>query len=151
MESNSAVIDSIVSQILTKYKRELDELMVEVKGQLDKKNNLTDEELDLITLKLPVYMYFAAGGLEVLGIECDAAKAIKASIFNQKYLAADGTIQDKTKSAENATLDEAIIEVAFSRAYRQLKVQIEMSEHVFSGIRKVLSKRMQEAGLSSHQ
>ncbi len=144
VEENSAVVEQIVEQIVTKYNRELHDLMAEVKQKLDAKNDLTDEELDNITLRLPIYMYFAAGGLEVLGIEGDAAKATKMAIFNQKYLLADGTIQDKTKTAEISTLNESVIETAFIRAYKQLKTQIDMAEHVFSGVKKVVSKRMQE-------
>jgi uncharacterized membrane protein len=150
IESDSAVIESIVEQIVTRYNRELDAFVIEVKQMLEKKNNLTDDELDYITLKLPVYMYFAAGGLEILGVECDTSKAHKTMTYNQKYLLADGTIQDKTKTAEIATLDETIIETAFSRAYKQLKANIDMAEHIFSGVKKVLSKRLQETSFNNN-
>jgi hypothetical protein len=148
VEENAEIVESIVEQIVAKYNRDLEELMIEVKSKLDLKNELTDEELEQITLKLPVFMYFSAGGIEILGVECDSAKAVKLSVFNQKYLAYEGTIQDKTKQAELLTLNEHIIETAFARAYKQLKVQLEMAEHVFSGVRKVLQKRIDEASLS---
>ena len=148
VEQSSVIVEQIVDQIVAKYNRDLDDLMIEVKGKLDLKNDLSDEELEAITLKLPVFMYFSAGGIETLGVECDTAKAVKASIFNKKYLDYEGTIQDKTKNAELLTLNEAIIEVAFQRAYKRLKVQLDMAEHVFSGVRKVLSKRIGETELS---
>lgn len=149
VEEQSAVIEQIVEQIVGRYNRDLEALLSDVKVMLDKKGDLTDAELESITLKLPVYMYFSAGGLEMLGIEGDTAKAVKMSIYNQKYLLSEGTIQDKTKSAEIQTLNEAIIETAFIRAYKKLKIQIEMAEHIFSGVRKVLSKRIAESGLSN--
>jgi uncharacterized membrane protein len=149
VERNAQVIEGIVEQIVRRYNRDLEELVIEVKAMLDKKGNLTDEELELITVKLPVFMYFAAGGVEVLGVESDSAKALKLAAYNQKYLTSEGTIQDKTKEAELKTLDESIIDVAFSRAYKQLKTQLEMAEHIFSGVKKVLSKRLQEAGLTN--
>ena len=149
VEQNSIVVEQIVEQIVSKYDRELEELLADMKQALEKKNDLSNEELDRITLKLPLLMYFASSGLEILGIECDTAKAQKSAIFNQKYLLADGTIQDKTKTAENSTIQEAIIEVAFTRAYKQLRLKLDMAEHIFSGVKKVLSKRIQESNLSN--
>lgn len=151
VEENSKVIERIVDQIISRYARDLDLFVEEIKETLQNKNQLTDEELENITIKLPVFMYFAASGLEKLGIEGDNAKAYRLQIFNDAYLLAEGTIQDKTKVAELKTFSEHLIEVSFGRAYKKLRVQLDMAEHLFSGIKKVLSKRMQETELSKKE
>lgn len=151
VENNSKVIDRMVDQIVSKYNRDLNQFIQSVREQLDRKDLLSDEELENIAVKLPLFMYFAASGLESLGIEGDSAKAVKLDVFNQKYLKATGTIQDKTKAAELDTFNETFVEIAFNRAYKTLRIQLDMAEHLFSGIKKVLSKRMQEFELSKKE
>jgi hypothetical protein len=110
---------------------------------------MSDDELEASVMKIPVFLYFAVGGLESLGIEGDTAKAHKIEVFNKAYADVEGTIQDKTKHAELNSFPEYLIEVAYARAYKKLKSQIDAAEHVFSGAKKVLSKRMMEIELTS--
>lgn len=144
VEDNSKIIDDIVDTILAKYKRELDEFMDWVKTRLAQSDRLDDGELEAMTLRIPLLMYYASGGLETLGIEGDNAKAVRMELFNTLYTENEGTIPDKTKKAELGTMNEYLIEIAFTRAYKKLKVQLEMAEHVYSAAKKVFSKRILE-------
>lgn len=148
VEENSETLERVVESIISKYNRDLDRFIERMKSLLDRGDMLDDIELEKSILKIPVYMYWASGGLESLGIEGDTAKAHKLEVFNQAYIEVEGTIQDKTKHAELQTFPEYLIEVAYSRAYKKLKTQIEMAEHIFSGAKKVLSKRMMEMELT---
>lgn len=145
VEENSGLIDKMVDSIVHKYNRDLHEFMEKVVTLLKKPDRLTTDELEDIVMKIPVFMYFSSTGLETLGIEGDAAKAVKMEIFNKHYNEIEGTIEDKKKHAELKTFSEYYVEVAFSRAYKKLKVQLDMAAHVFSGAKKVLSRRMEEA------
>lgn len=147
VEENSRTIDRIVGNIIRKYSDELDEEVEKIKILLGDSDHLSDEQLEIIVMKLPVHMYYAINGLEDLGIEGDMAKAVKLEVYNDKYLDAEGTIQDKTHIAELQTVSEKMIEIAFTRAYRKLKTKIEMAEHVYSGAKKVLDKRMKDMEL----
>lgn len=147
VELNSATLERLVENILAKYIRELNEEIDKVKELLEKKDTLEDAEVEHLVMRIPVFMYYASGGLETLGIESDMAKAVKLEVYNEKYMRADGTIKDKEAEATNLTFNEQMIEVAFARAYKKLKVQLEMAEHIFSGAKKVLSKRMQSIEL----
>jgi hypothetical protein len=147
VEENSETLDRIVNSIISKYNRDLDDFIVKTKTMIDRKDDLTDSEVEKLVLKLPIFMYFASGGLESLGIEGDTAKAVKLEVFNNAYIDVHGTIQDKTKYAELKTFSEQLVEVAYSRAYKKLKTQMEMAESIFSGAKKVMSKRMLEMEL----
>lgn len=148
VEENSKVIDSLVDSIITKYSRDLHQFIENVKALIEeakqRNSEVSDVDLEHIVLEIPVYMYFASNGLETLGIEGDNAKAIRMEVLNEIYLEAKGTIQDKQKAAELQTMQEYLIEIAFTRAYKKLKTQVEMADKVFSGAKKVLSKRMLE-------
>jgi hypothetical protein len=148
VEEKSEVLNKIVDQIVGKYSKQLTEEVEKVKEQLDKRQALEDWEIENLVMRIPVYMYYAVEGVETLGIESDMAKAVKLEVYNMKYAQAEGTISDKTAEAQNAVIEESLIEVAFSRAYKKLKTQIEIAEHVFSGAKKVLSKRMQDTEIS---
>jgi hypothetical protein len=148
VEENSAVIDQIVDSLVRKYSRDLDDYVTKVKALLDKYEELSDQEIEDIVLRIPVFMYFSVTGLEALGIEGDNARIVKMEAFNRAFLEAEGTIQDKKNTAEQQTYAEHLVEIAFDRAYKKLKKQIDMAEHIFSGAKKVLSKRMLEIELS---
>jgi hypothetical protein len=144
VEENSATVERIVESLVLKYSRDLDDYIRNIKKMLERRDNMSDDEIENAVLKVPVFLYFASSGLESLGIEGDNALAVKKQAFNDIYIETEGTIQDKTKTAELATFPEYLLEVAYNRAYKRLKTQIEMAEHVFSGLKKVLSKRMME-------
>lgn len=149
VEASSQTIDRLVDSIVSRYNRDLDEEVEKVKEALAQKDKLSDEEVENLVMKIPVFMYFSANGVETLGIESDMAKAVKLEVYNEKYMRAEGTINDKKAEAENMTLHEQMIEVAFSRAYKKLKLKLDMAEAVFSGAKKVLSKRMQDIDLAN--
>lgn len=147
VEENSRTIDQIVGNIVRKYSDELDGEVERIRYLLEDSDKLTDEELEIMVMRLPVIMYYGINGLEDLGIESDMAKAVKLEVYNDRYLDSDGTIQDKTHLAELETVNEQMIEVAFTRAYRKLRSKIEMAEHVYSGAKKVIDKRMRDMEL----
>lgn len=151
VEQNSERINKIVNQVVAKHSNDLDEFMVAVKALLDKKETLSNTEIEDIVLRIPVYIYFSAEGLESLGVEGDTAKAVKMEAFNEVYMVADGTIQDKTKVSEVSTVNEYMVEVVYTRAYKKLKARVEKAEHLFSGAKKILSKRMAEYELSNQE
>lgn len=144
VEENSVVIESIVAHLVRKYNSELEDTISRLRDSLQDPQALSDEDLEAATLKIPLYLYFAAGGLESLGTEGDTAKAAKLEAFNKAYQAVEGTIADKTAYAENLTFPEYLVEIAFIRAYKKLKLQIEMAVNLSAAVKKVLSKRMED-------
>lgn len=144
VEENSQVLERVVDSIVQKYNKELDEEVEKIKLLLDDKTTLDDSEIEHLVMRIPVFMYYASNGIETLGVESDMAKAVKLDIYNQRYMESSGTIKDKEANASYLTLNESMIEIAFQRAYKKLKTKLEMAEHVFSGAKKVLTKRMQD-------
>lgn len=147
VQQNSQVINRLVDSIIGKYAAPLDDYFTKVKELIEFHDTLSNEDIERIVLQLPVYMYFAAEALETLGVEGDNAKAVKSEAFNTVYLEMEGTIQDKTKAAELQTFSEEMLETAYVRAYKKLKIQVEKSEHLFTGAKKVMDKRIRELDL----
>lgn len=148
IEQNSEVLNRLVDNIVRKYDKELDEFLEQTRDTLRQSDRLSDSELEQLVMKIPIFMYFTGNGLETLGIESDMAKQVKMQVYHDKYMLAEGTIKDKEAEASLETLNEQLMETAFQRAYKKLKLKLDMAEHVFSGAKKVLSKRMQEFEMS---
>ena len=149
INENASLIDAVVDRLVRDYCRQLDEYMEHIKNILDDTANPpTDKELDDFTLNLPVLLYFAGEAQESLGIKEDVAKAVKQELYNQAYEAASGTIGDKTAAAELATQNEFVCHVAYSRAYKKVKLRMEAANETLQSVKKVISRRMAEYQLS---
>ena len=142
-EENSATIERIVEGLVQKYTRDLDGYLAEIKKKLNSSNELSDGEIEDLTLRVPIYLYFLSDGVEVLGLQGDTARAIKMEEYNNYYLKSDGTIKDKSHEAELNTLPEYLLEVAYIRAYKTIKTKLDIADSVCSSARKLLSKRIQ--------
>lgn len=149
VEENSAKVDKLVDELINKYCYQLDDLINAFKRILhDKDNPITEEELDEICLTLPTYLYFIGEAQERFGIKEDIAKSVKMELYNQVHQRTRGTIADKQAASEAATMEEDIVYRAYQRAYKRIKQKIEAAYELYSGIRKVISRRMGEAELS---
>lgn len=141
VDEESEILEYAVTAICGNYLEELDKYVEKVKNTIE---NIGDFELEKIVMMLPVLMYYAIEPLERLTMQAEYSKAMKKDIFNNYYLKAEGTIQDKTRFSELQTMNEELIEMAYERAFRKVKSKITTAEHIFSGAKKILTKRMQE-------
>lgn len=156
VNDQSAVIKTIVDEVVKRHSRELDEFVDNIKLTLERiKNgtisNFSDRSLEINSIKLPVLMYFAGEGLEYLGCESDVAKAKKLEEYNNILMTAQGTIPNRQALAENATFYLGMVDAVYSRAYKQLKAKLEQADKIFSALKKVLSKRMLELDVSRRE
>lgn len=146
---NSDIIDGIVNRLVEQYCKPLDDYMNYIRECLvDPDTPPTDHQLDDFTLTLPVLLYFTGEAQESLGIREDVAKAIKQELYSEIYNQATGTIGDKTARAELATQSEMLTHIAYQRAYKKVRLRMEMGAEMLQSVKKVMSRRMQEMELS---
>ena len=147
-DENSDYINSIVNDIVNKYCKPLDDLMMTFQGILDDKHNPpTDEELDQMTMRLPNLLYFAGEGQEALGIKEDTSKAIKMEIYNKVHMETAGTVSDKEAKANAESQYETVVNAIYSRAYKKVKLRMEAGFEQLQSIKKVISRRCLEKEL----
>jgi len=156
IEKNSETVEKIINEIVSKYSEELDNFIKVVKNVLERvkageMDDYPDHALEMQTIKLPILMYYAGTGLEYLGAESDVAKAHRAEEYNKMLMKVTGTIPDKQAKAEQATITEAIMEQVYLRAYKMLKIKFETADKLFSALKKVLSKRIQEIDIGRRE
>lgn len=149
IEANGDIIDNMVNETITKYTLQLDEYMGFVKQLLeDTTRPPTTEELDDIIMNLPVLLYFTAAGQETVGVKEDVAKAFRRELYNKQYGEASGTVGDKTAYAELETRSEELVEIAYKRAYRKIKLRLELANETLQSVKKVLTRRMEDIDIA---
>lgn len=140
----SKLVNDLVDDVVRQYSGALDTYIESLLETLKTPYTLSNDQVEDITLRVPLYLYIIASGLETLGVDGDVAKFKKQEVHNEAYMAIEGTIQDKTKYAELRSTKEQVIEMVFSRAYKKLKLKLDATYAIHSSAKKILSKRMIE-------
>jgi hypothetical protein len=146
----STFIKKVVDEIVMRYSRELDEFVAMVRDYLALiKSNVmttyTDDDLQMQIIKLPMLMYFAGDGLEDIGSESEIAAYKRKELYNEIINSLDTsqyTIPDKKAKAEQGTETEDMMEKIYDRAYKKLKMKIEMATKLLESLKKVVDIRI---------
>jgi hypothetical protein len=149
VEDNAELILDITGQLVENYCGPLDRCMLDFKNILDDPQYPpTDEELEIMALKLPNLLYFTGEAVETLGIKGDIAEAVKMDIYNKVHLETSGTIADKQAAADLETQKEKLVQVSYQRAYKKIKLRMEAGYETLNSIKKVISRRLVEMQLT---
>lgn len=146
VDLNSCQIEEIVNGIIEPYCKDLDKYVDFIKGILaDGEHPATAQELDDFCMNLSVYIYYASGMQEQLGIKDDIAKAVYKEMYHSARDSIDkGTVADKDSLAELASQQEYLTSVCYKRAYSTMKAKVETAKEILSSCKKIISRRMQE-------
>ena len=153
-EKNVSYFTHISDNLVRGYTEPLDNLMVKIQAvTID--NDATDDQLEKYILELSNSLYFIGDKLESMGIRDDLSKLAAKQVYNDAYLEAGEvtsgkkpTVAELTAVAEGTSRYETIMNHIYSRAYRQIKFKVDAAYEMLASLRKVISKRMQEAQLS---
>ena len=153
-EEGVSYFTSISDQMVTEYTQDLDNVMIKINN--DAVNaDASDYQLEKYVLELSNILYFLGQKLETMGIKDDISKLNAKQVYNDAYLNApleDGkkkpTVAELTAMAEDESKYETIMNTIYSRSYRQIKFKIDAAYEMLASLRKIISKRMQEAQLS---
>lgn len=150
VENNSASIEQIVNEIISPYCSELDKYVDFIKDILkDVDNPPTAQELDDFCINLSTYLYYAGGMQERLGIKDDIARAVYKEVYHSHRDSLEkGTVADKDSLAELASQQEALISMAYKRAYGIMKAKVSAGQELLSSVKKIISRRMAEMELT---
>jgi hypothetical protein len=145
----SGVVNSLVDKTVNEYCEDLDNYVDYIRNCLsDDANPVTDTELDSFVLNLPVLLYFTGNAQETLGVRDDVSHAVRMELYNTVYSNSAGTIADKSAAADLATQAEYICNTVYSRAYKKIKLRMEIANELLQSVKKVVSRRMAEYELT---
>ena len=144
VDLNSQQIDELTTHIISKYTKELDELVAEVKKCLENVNDITDFEYETLALKIPCFLYWTTGGTEAVGVRSDISKAFEKEKYNKIYDTLSGTAKERDSVATMETRAENVVTIAYNRAYKVLQQKVNCAFELLAVIKKILSRRIQQ-------
>lgn len=154
-ENNLSCFLDISDEIVTKYSKDLDELLNNIK-QHTINNECSDDQIERYILELSNMLYFVGQKLEIVGIRDDLSSLMAKEVYNNSYinnsLTTDknkkATVAELNVKAEEASRYQTVLNKIYSRTYKQLKCKIDAAYEMLASLRKVLSKRMLELQLN---
>lgn len=150
VEDDSATVDNMVKEVVTRYSKDLDAYICFVRECLnDGQNPPTDSELEDMLANISTYIYFASTAVESAGIRSDIAAQIYKEKYNTvRHSLTEGTVADKNAQAEILAREEELISTVYKRSYNVLKAKVNAAQELLSSLKKILSHRMQEKELT---
>lgn len=151
VDTIASELDELVSSIVDKTCKELDEYVQYVKALLDDQSrDISNIELDDIVMTLPTLLYFTGSVQETIGIREDIAKMNETNAVHEALANSSGTVQEKQAYAKTVTQTEALTTIVYQRANKQIKAKNEIALEVLQSCKKVLSRRLAESELSKN-
>lgn len=149
IETNSQQLDELVTALIGDKAVELDNYMTTVRACLLNTNQVSNEDLHLISLRLGVFMYALIDHVEKLNVRKGVSKEQAVYSENDALLKSTGTVQEKKAKAENLTVEDRLKHIAYSTATSILYKKIDGANTILSTIKNVLSSRKQEQVLTN--
>ena len=150
VDNISDTIKEISDNLVTEYCKDLDDLMLVIREELQDNMEITDEELEFHILDLANTLYFTGSAQEDLGIKEDTCKAIRQEVYSKAREQATGkTVADKTAQAELIAQAETMTLAIYSRAYKKVKLRMDAGYEMLNSLKKVMNKRITEMELSN--
>lgn len=150
VDNTSNIIKEISDKLVKKYCMYLDDLMIDIREELQDNCGITDEELEFHIMDLANTLYFIGSAQEDLGIKEDTCKAIRQEVYSKAREQATGkTVADKTAQAELIAQAETMTLAIYSRAYKKVKLKMDAGYEMLNSLKKVMNKRITEMELSN--
>jgi hypothetical protein len=153
IEANSTEIDKTINDIIERYSGELDEYVNFIRSILrNDEQPPTDAELDDFALNLSTLIYYTSVGAEQMGIRDDLSSSAYKEAYNiARNAQKSGTVADKNAQAELDAMTEKVVSIIYNKSYKILKAKVDSSQELLSSVKKIISRRMNEAELSRIQ
>ena len=150
MNEDNQKISGEIKKIVSKYAGGLDLLIEKIREEvrLDSGGSIEDIPSSIIEnycYEITSLLYYCYTGLEEIGIRLDAIVNEKKKKYNDAFLQATGTAQDRKAQAEIAIHEYHTIENIYKRSYNVLRGKMDSAEKMYTAFKKTMSKRISES------
>lgn len=135
-------IENFIKKTVDEICGELDKEIIFISSNMGK---LTDNDLMLISMKLPTIIYNVYTQLETIGGKADTAKIVVENTYNKKFISIDsGTVDYKKSVASMETSEQEMYVVGYQRAYKLIQGRVQAAYELVNSAKKILSVKEQE-------
>ena len=149
---------SLSNSIIASYTSDLDSLIQSIYFNI-RKDNYSDQDLEKQALDLSATLYFVSVRIEEAGVLEDLSKMLKQEQYNKSYLDTQlKAVKDNIKIsvaqtqalAEEKSKHHTMMNAIYSHVVKAVKGKIDSAYELLSTMKKIISKRMSDAQLSSN-
>lgn len=136
--------------VLNQISKELDNTVSVLSKYKDPNsiNNLSDEQMYSAILEIGFNLYSIANKFETIGIKSDVAKIMLEYRQSEIMSNTDGKKYDR----ENAAIMNSMVEqenaMIYNRAYKAVKMKIDVAMELINSLKKIVSDRMENKKLA---
>lgn len=149
IEQSGQQVDEMVKNILGTITVDLDNYLTKVRACFLNEAEIPDADLDKIVLQIPVYLYPLIVFSQQIEMRKGLAKEQASYTKNDVLLSATGTVQQKEAYAENQTIQDRMIQLAYTTAASIVSKKIDGAVSILESTRKVQQRRMKEKSLTN--
>lgn len=148
VESTAQQIDQMVSLIVGDATVELDNYLQIVRNCFLKEDEILDDDLNKIILRIPTLTY----NLIVLAQQLEMRKGLTKEqakyTINETLLNSTGTVAEKQAKAENSAATEKMSQLAYATAASVVSSKIDGAMAILDSAKKVQQQRLKEKALT---
>lgn len=151
-------VEEISNKIVKEKTKDLDELMAIIQEDVVAVEEPSLEIIEKYFLELTNALYFINARSESLGFYDDISKTNAKMAYNRAYSENQvknstnnikATVADNQLVAEKESLDETLVNIIYSRAYRIIKVKVESANEMVKTLSKLITARLNERQLNT--
>ena len=148
INSNGVQLDEVVNGLLGDKLNTLDNYVAQVRTCFMSGKEILDEDLAKIVLQIPVFIYDVIEFAQQMEMRKGIAAEQATVAENEQLLNATGTVQEKKAKAENATVQDRFIEMAYKTAASIINRKVEGAIDILNSARKIQATRQKEKYLT---
>lgn len=148
INSNGNELDEVVKNLLGDNLASLDQYISQVRACFMSGQEILDGDLEKIILQIPVYIYNVIDFSQQMEMRKGIASEQATVAENEQLLNATGTVQEKKAKAENATVRDRFIEMAYKTAASIISRKIDGAIDILNSARKIQASRQKERYLT---
>lgn len=143
--NNGSLIEDICDKIIKENTEDLDTFMDKITAVLNDSDNpsLSPDEMDQALLRLTTLLYYTSSKAEGVGIKSDLASSVRKEVYNNAFINMEGTINEKMAKADDESLGEKIVEIAYTRAYNKIRNKVQIGLEMLAALKKIMSRRLE--------
>lgn len=148
INSNGVQLDEVVNGLLGDRLNALDQYIANVRQCFLSGQEILDQDLEKIVLQIPVYIYDVIVFAQQMEMRKGVAAEQATLAENEQLLQATGTVQEKKAKAENATIQDRFIEMAYKTASSIVSRKVDGAIDILNSARKIQASRQKEKYLT---
>lgn len=147
INSSSEICNEILNLLVNECVKDLDAYICQISTNFNDILKINNVVLDNFILNIPMLIYYTHSKLEQLGLKHDLSAVERKRRVSDIIAKNEMNLKNKSEKqleADLQTIDIAILEDIYDRAYKIVKSKIDTAYELLASCKKIMSRRIEE-------